>query len=70
MRTSTLKKESKGMDDLLWFLDDLIFLLSVNLFGLILIYAFDKNMFAAEAVWAIVNTMLTMYFYYKHKVKK
>lgn len=47
--------------------DDLIFVLSVNIMGLFLIDAFDRHVFAVECLWAIINTIITMYFYYKNR---
>lgn len=47
--------------------DDLIFVLSLNILGLFLIDYFNHHTFAVECVWAITNTIITMYYYYKSR---
>ena len=47
--------------------DDLIFLLCLNILGLFILSLFSEHLFAVEAAWSVINTMLTMYYYYKHR---
>ncbi len=47
--------------------DDLIFVLSLNILGLFLIDYLNQHTFAVECVWAIINTVITMYYYYKSR---
>ena len=66
MTTSTAimasrRQEAKRMED------DLIFVLSLNILGLFLIDYFDRHVFAVECLWAIINTIITMYYYYKSR---
>lgn len=57
------RKESRRMED------DLIFVLSVNILGMFLIDAFDQHTFAVECVWAIINNIITMHYFYKNRNK-
>lgn len=61
MHYCALQKESKGMED------DLIFIMSVHIFELFLVDIFNKHIFALYVLIGISNTVLTMYYYYKHR---
>ncbi len=58
------KQEARKMED------DLIFVLSLNILGLFLIDYFNQHVFGVECVWAVINTVVTMYYFYKHKGKQ
>ena len=55
------RQEARRMED------DLIFVLSINILGMFLIDYFHQHVFAVEAVWAIINTAITTYYYYKNR---
>ncbi len=61
MNAALSRKESKGMED------DLIFVLSLTILAFFLLDVFNSHLFAVEALIAIGNTILTMYYYYKHR---
>ncbi len=61
MTSSILSKEAKGMQD------DLIFVLSLTIGAFFLVDVFNSHLFAIECLISIGNTILTMYYWYKHR---
>ena len=61
MNAALTHKESKGMED------NLIFVLSLTIFAYFLLDIFNAHLFGLEALIAIGNTILTMYYYYKNR---
>ena len=61
MNASQSVRESKGMED------DLIFVMALTILAFFLVDVFNAHLFALDALISIGNTMLTMYYYYKHR---
>jgi hypothetical protein len=61
MLNALIKEECKGMQD------DLIFVMSLTILAFFLVDVFNAHLFALDALISIGNTILTMYYYYKHR---